>query len=81
MTALGEFFLCIFVIIRSWQNVGNSGRDLKCGCGKWCTFSMGNYFPHDIIIFPVPLGYKKIIHNLYIFAAQNLLVTDMFGVQ
>ena len=22
----------------------------------WCTFSMGNCFPHDIVIFP--LGYK-----------------------
>ena len=32
-------------------------------------FSMGNYFPHDIIIFP--LGYKigKLFHNLHVFAA------------
>ena len=59
--------------------LGEKGGIFKSGCGRWCTFSVGNYFLHDIIIFP--LGYKIKIHNLHVFAAQNLLVTDVFGVQ
>ena len=42
-------------IIQSWHNVGKSGRDFKSGCGRRCIFSMGNYFPHDIIIYPTRL--------------------------
>ena len=50
--------------------LGENGGILKSGCGKWCTFSVGNYFLHTS-----PLGYKIKIHNLHVFEAQNLLVT------
>ena len=51
---LGEKFWYISVI-QSWHNVGKSGRDFKKLGGRRCTFSMGNYFPHDIIIFQTRL--------------------------
>ena len=31
------------------------GGIFKSGCGRRCIFSMGNYFPHDIIIYPTRL--------------------------
>ena len=42
-----------YSVIWTWYNVGKSGRNLKSVCGMWCTFSMGNYCSHDIIIFPL----------------------------
>ena len=41
-----------------------NGRDLKSGCVRWYTFSVGNYFPHDIIIFPLNYKIEKIYSQL-----------------
>ena len=35
--------------------LGKVGGIFKSGCGRRCIFSMGNYFPHDIIIYPTRL--------------------------
>ena len=41
-------FFCTFLSYGlGWKRV----RDLKSGHGRWRAFSMGYYFPHDIIIF------------------------------
>ena len=45
---MGEFFGTFL----SYMRMEKVGGILKSGSGRWCTFSMGNYFPHDIIIFP-----------------------------
>ena len=50
------------------------GGIFKSGFGSWCTFSMENCFPYDIIIFP--LGKKK-FHHLHLFAARILLLRFM----
>ena len=49
--------------------LGKVGGILKSGCGRRCTFSMGNYFPHDIIIYPTRLYNRNFFHDLHFFAA------------
>ena len=48
-----KLFFYTSVILWSFEKVGGF---LKSGCDRQRIFSMGNHFPHDIIIFP--LGYK-----------------------
>ena len=40
---------------------------------------MGNYFPHDIIIFPLDYKIGGEIHNLHVFCSMKF--TDVFGLQ
>ena len=39
----------------------------KSGCGRRCTLIVGNYFSHNLRIFPVAYKIKKENHNLHIF--------------
>ena len=70
-----DWVICTFLS----YGLGIILKHVEGGHGRWCAFSIGNYdsYPHDIIMFL--LGYK--IHNMPVFAAWNLLVTDMFAVQ
>ena len=54
---LGEFFFCTFLSYGLCIMLDKVGGIIKSECGGRCTFSMGNYFPHDIITFP--LGKKS----------------------
>ena len=70
-----KFFLYTSVIWSS-EKVGGF---LKRGCGRQRTFSMGNYFPHDIIIFPLGYKIKTIFSQLPFFVALNLLLTCVWS--
>ena len=49
------------IVIKKWQVFFLSG------CGRRCTLIVGNYFSHNLRIFPVGYKIKKENHNLHIF--------------
>ena len=51
------------IVIKKWQVF----LFFLSGCGRRCTLIVGNYFSHNLRIFPVGYKIKKENHNLHIF--------------